>query len=55
MRLKPVLSTRMPRKGEAPAEMRYTRLLRMLAWDELTKYLSIRNTLQIEEVKHYCT
>lgn len=46
MRLRPVLSTRMPRNGEAPAEMRYTRLFKMLAWLELTEYLSIRNTLQ---------
>jgi len=44
-RLKPVWSTRMPRNGETTAEMIYTRLLRMLAWSEEMKYLSIRNTL----------
>ena len=32
--------------GEAAAEMRYTRLFNTFAWDESTKYLSIRNTLK---------
>ena len=45
-RLHPVLSTAMPKTGDASADMKYTILLTILARPGLIMYLSSRNTLK---------
>ena len=50
MRLKPVLSTRMPINGKATAGMIYTKLLTNPASEKLNPYFDIRNVLDKSKI-----
>lgn len=50
MRLKPILSTRIPMNGKATAGMMYTKLFTKLASEKLNPYFDIRNTLDQSKI-----